>query len=315
MDDAPVGTRAVPRSSASGSRRLPSWFRVKLPAGQEQRTFRQTTFTVHDNALNTVCREAHCPNIHDCWSRGTATFMVAGRSCTRQCRFCAVTHVHRPPPPDPDEPLHLAEAVGDMELDYAVITVVNRDDLPDGGASHYRRCLDAVHARSPEVGLELLCSDLGGDEEALAGLLRGAPLCVFAHNVETVERLTPKVRDGRASFAQSLRVLRLAGKMRPDLFTKSSLMVGIGETNAEVTEAMRALRDAGVELLTIGQYLSPSPAHYPVVSFPPPQQFRAWHREARALGFLAVAAGPLVRSSFRAGELWRNARKRRGTGT
>jgi lipoyl synthase len=310
MSREPAGSAGGSAAPSSGKPRLPSWFRVKLPSGERLQAFRETGSTVHGNGLHTVCAEAHCPNIHDCWSRGTATFMVAGRSCTRQCGFCAVAHLRRPPSPDPDEPRQLAEAVAQMRLDYVVITVVNRDDLPDGGASHYRQCLDAVHDRSPEVGLELLCSDLEGNETALAELLDGAPLRVFAHNVETVERLTGTVRDPRASFRRSLHVLEFTKELRPDLLTKSSLMVGLGETDAEVTETLRSLRESGTDLLTIGQYLSPSPAHHPVVAFPTRERFKEWQREARELGFLAVVSGPLVRSSFRAGQLWRKAQAR-----
>lgn len=286
---------------------LPPWFRVRLPAGERLQAFQGTDAAVHAHRLHTVCEEAHCPNIHDCWGRGTATFMIAGQTCTRSCHFCSVEHRRVPPPLDADEPRHLAEAIARMGLAYAVITVVNRDDLPDGGAAHYRACLDAVHARKPEVGLELLCSDLDGNEAALAALLDGAPLQVFAHNVETVERLTPNVRDRKASFRKSLRILAASKRLRPALLTKSSIMVGLGESAADMTAAMAALREAGVDLLTLGQYLAPSPAHYPIMSYPPPEQFDAWKQEALALGFRAVASGPLVRSSFRAGSLFRDA--------
>ena len=195
--------------------------------------------------------------------RGTATFMVAGKECTRGCRFCAVETLREPAAPDAHEPRHLADAIAAMGLSYAVITVVNRDDLPDGGASHYRACLDAVHARMPHVGLELLCSDLAGNEAALAELLDGAPLQVFAHNVETVERLTSEVRDPRASFAQSLRILEAAKELQPGLVSKSSIMLGMGESGTELEEAFRALRDVGVELLTLGQYLAPGSGYHP----------------------------------------------------
>lgn len=286
---------------------LPPWFRVRLPAGERLQAFQGTDAAVHANRLHTVCEEAHCPNIHECWGRGTATFMIAGQTCTRSCHFCSVEHRRVPPPLDGNEPLNLAEAIARMGLTYAVITVVNRDDLPDGGAAHYRACLDAVHTRLPAVGLELLCSDLDGNEDALAALLDGAPLKVFAHNVETVERLTPNVRDRKASFRKSLRMLAASKRLQPALATKSSIMVGLGESAADMTAAMSALREAGVDLLTLGQYLAPSPAHYPVMSYPPPEQFDAWKQEALALGFRAVASGPLVRSSFRAETLFRDA--------
>jgi lipoic acid synthetase len=233
--------------------------------------------------------------------------MVAGKSCTRACRFCSVEHDRRPDPPDPQEPFRLAQAIAALSLDYAVITVVNRDDLPDGGISHYRACLDAVHQQSPKTDLELLGSDLAGDENALAQLLDGAPLKVFAHNVETVERLTPNIRDRKASFRTSLRILEASKQLRPDLLTKSSLMLGLGETDQDIEQTLIALRSVGVDLFTMGQYLAPTAAHYPVLSFPPPEQFEHWQSRALELGFKAAACGPLIRSSYKAGELYRKA--------
>ena len=283
--------------------RLPEWFRVELPTGEAMARYRSTTNAVSDNALHTVCEEAHCPNIHECWGRGTATFMVAGKECTRGCRFCAVETLRAPEAPDAHEPQNLADAIAAMGLSYTVITVVNRDDLPDGGARHYRACLDAVHARMPQVGLELLCSDLAGNEVALAELLDGAPLQVFAHNIETVERLTSEVRDPRASFAQSLRILEAAKELQPGLVTKSSIMLGMGETETELDEAFRALRNVGVELLTLGQYLAPGSGYHPVREFVTPERFEALAQQAKTLGFRAVASGPLVRSSYRAESL------------
>ena len=285
--------------------RLPAWFRTTLPSGEAMDAFRDTKASVKDNALHTVCEEARCPNIHDCWSSGDATYMIAGQQCTRGCRFCAVGTIKRAPPLDPDEPMHLADAVASMPLRHAVITVVNRDDLADSGASHYRACLDAVHDRSPEVTLELLCSDLAGDHKALAMLLDGAPLRVFAHNVECVPRLDKKVRDHRASFDQSLGILREARRLRPDLLIKTSIMVGLGETDEELEDAMALVRDAGVDLITLGQYLAPSSKHLPVDRFPEPERYEEWADHAMDLGFLGVASGPLVRSSFKAGLLLR----------
>jgi len=289
-------------------KRLPRWFRTSLPTGTAQIRYNETKSNVHEHGLHTVCEEARCPNVHDCWGRGTATFMVAGEVCTRGCRFCAVGTVKTPPPLDADEPTELAEAVERMGLSHAVITVVNRDDLPDGGASHYRDCIVAVNQRSPEVGLELLCSDLDGDLEALAMLLDGLPLRVFAHNVECVPRLDALVRDPRASFEQSLRILSEARRLRPDIRIKSSIMVGLGESDEEVTEAMGMLYEAGVEMVTLGQYLQPGDRHLPVERFPEPWQFAEWDRKARDMGFKAVASGPLVRSSYRAGLLWEEAK-------
>ncbi len=289
--------------TARARTRLPEWFRVELPTGEAMARYRSTTNAVSDNALHTVCEEAHCPNIHEGWGRGTATFMVAGKECTRGCRFCAVETLRAPEAPDAHEPQNLADAIAGMGLSYTVITVVNRDDLPDGGARHYRACLDAVHARMPQVGLELLCSDLAGNEVALAELLDGAPLQVFAHNIETVERLTSEVRDPRASFAQSLRILEAAKELQPGLVTKSSIMLGMGETEAELDEAFRALRNVGVELLTLGQYLAPGSGYHPVHEFVTPELFEALAQQAKTLGFRAVASGPLVRSSYRAESL------------
>lgn len=297
--------RPLTMASDASRPRLPAWFRTTLPSGEAMEAFRATKAAVKDNALHTVCEEARCPNVHDCWSSGDATFMIAGQECTRGCRFCAVGTIKRAPPLDPKEPQHLAEAVASMPLRHAVITVVNRDDLADSGAAHYRACLDAVAERCPEVTLELLCSDLAGDHEALASLLDGAPLSVFAHNVECVPRLDRTVRDHRASFSQSLGILCEARRLRPDLLIKTSLMVGLGESDEEIHEAMRLVRTAGVDLITLGQYLAPSEKHLPVDRFPEPSMFETWADEAMDLGFLGVASGPLVRSSFKAGLLLR----------
>ena len=289
-------------------KRLPPWFRTYLPTGDAQIAFNGVRGNVLEHNLNTVCQQAQCPNIHDCWGRGTATFMVAGEECTRACRFCAVGTVKDPPPLDQNEPSNLAEAVDLMGVTHAVITCVNRDELSDGGASHYRACLEAVHARRPDIGLEFLSSDLDGNLDALAALLTGLELRVFAHNVECVPRLDSVVRDHRASFEQSLNILREAKRLRPDILTKSSIMVGVGETDEEVVQAMRLLRGVGVDLLTIGQYLAPSPRHLVVDRFPEPERFIEWDQAAREMGFKAVACGPLVRSSYRAGLLYEEAK-------
>ena len=299
---------AKSEATKSPSRRLPDWFRTTLPTGEQQSVFNDTKAAVKDNKLHTVCEEARCPNIHDCWASGDATFMIAGQECTRGCRFCAVGTIKRPPPLDPDEPAHLAQAVASMNLRHAVITVVNRDDLPDSGADHYKQCIAAVAKTTPKVTLELLCSDLAGDLEALAHLLEESPLSVFAHNVECVPRLDATVRDARASFGQSLSILREAKRLRPDIITKSSLMVGVGETDDEIDEALGLLREAGVDLITIGQYLAPSKNHLAVDRFPEPERYDEWATLAINLGFSGVASGPLVRSSFKAGLLLRKTR-------
>ena len=290
--------------------RLPEWFRTSLPTGELQRKFKETKATVTDNMLHTVCQEARCPNIHECWAAKDATFMVAGQECTRGCRFCAVGSIKTPPPLDEDEPANLADAISTMGLNHAVITVVNRDDLADSGASHYRKCLEAVRERTPEVSLELLCSDLAGDHQALHDLLDGLELEVFAHNVECVPRLDSKVRDHRATFEQSIGILKEAKRLRPEILTKSSIMVGLGETDDEITEALQLLKDAGVDLVTIGQYLAPSPKHLAVDRFPEPERYDEWSKQIEEMGFLGWACGPLVRSSYKAGELLTNASAR-----
>jgi len=284
-------------------KRLPEWFKVTLPSGENMQRYNATTSSVKDNQLHTVCEEARCPNIHDCWGRGTATFMIAGKACTRGCRFCAVDTIRNPPLPEEDEPVKLAEAIQRMGLTYSVITVVNRDDLEDGGALHYKKCIDAVHNLNPYVGLELLCSDLSGNIEALDLLLQNSPLTVFAHNVETVRRLTPRVRDPRATFDQSLLILKKAKELRPDIITKSSIMLGLGETEEDIVESFEELRSAEVDLITIGQYLSPGSRYHPVISFPSPETFDRLAQIAKEMGFKAIASGPMVRSSYRAESL------------
>lgn len=293
--------------------RLPEWLRAQPPSGEALALFNRTRGAIDQGGLHTVCEEARCPNIHDCWGRGTATFMIAGKECTRGCRFCSVETLKAPPPLDPDEPDHLADAVLRMRLSHVVITVVNRDDRPDGGAMHYRQCVERVRERAQGVTIELLSSDLAGNWQALEDLLVGLPLEVFAHNVECVPRLDKRVRDPRASFSQSLEVLRRAKQLRPDMVTKSSLMVGLGETNDEIVAALGQLRSVGVDLVTLGQYLSPGrpgERFLPVDRYATPEEFNAWADAAMGMGFAGVASGPMVRSSFRAGELLEQARQK-----
>ncbi|WP_218931932.1 lipoyl synthase [Adhaeretor mobilis] len=306
-------TNSLPIVEKPARQRLPEWLRVNLPAGGGQQTFNGTDAAVHGNSLNTVCEEARCPNIHDCWARGTATFMIAGDSCTRGCRFCSVETLKAPPLPEAEEPERLADAVERLQLKHVVITVVNRDDLCDGGAGHYRKCVEAVHQRLPNTTIELLSSDLDGNWKALASLLHESPLAVFAHNVECVPRLDELVRDPRASFVQSLDALKHAKQIAPEIVTKSSLMVGLGETDEEITSAMQQLRDNGVQLITLGQYLAPGrpgTRFLPVDRYVHPDQFAEFERQAHQMGFQGVASGPLVRSSYRAGELLAKARSR-----
>lgn len=250
--------------------------------------------------LSTVCREAKCPNRGECYASGTATFLIAGDVCTRGCRFCAVES-RRPAPLDPGEPQRVAEAVEAMGLRHAVITMVTRDDLADGAAAHVVATIEAVRARTPGVAVEVLVSDFGGEGTSVDAVADARP-DVFNHNVETVPRLYETVRPG-ADYRRSLAVLARAGERVPSMPTKSGLMLGLGETHDEVVEVMRDLREAGVGLLTLGQYLRPSAAHLPVAAFIEPDEFAGLARIGRHLGFSGVASAPFVRSSYHAAEL------------
>lgn len=277
--------------------RLPEWLRLKLPTTA---SFARTRALLDELRLHTVCESARCPNHWECWSRGTATFMIGGDRCTRACRFCAVDTA-KPLPLDPDEPQRVAEAARRMRLRHVVITAVARDDLPDGGAEHFRQTIEAVRALNPGVVIEVLTPDFNARPEALDRVLAARPH-IFNHNLETVRRLTPHVRH-RATYERSLAVLALARARGPaGLYTKSGLMLGLGERAEEVDAALRDLRAVGCDLLTLGQYLQPTPRHLPVVEFLPPARFAEYGRRARALGFVHVASGPLVRSSYHADE-------------
>ncbi len=280
--------------------RKPEWLRVR-PAGGESYAHLKGLLRTLD--LHTVCEEAHCPNVWECWGGGTATIMLLGDLCTRGCRFCAVRSGNPQGALDLDEPRKVAEALADLGLTYVVLTSVDRDDLPDGGASHFAATIRAIKARSPGILVEALIPDFQGDLDAVRTVVDAGP-DVLDHNLETVRRLQGAARDRRANYEQSLSVLRGAKAMRPGLFTKSSLMLGLGETREEVLEAMRDLRANGVDLLTLGQYLRPSEWHLPVQEYVSPEAFDALRVRGEALGFAYVAAGPLVRSSYRAGELF-----------
>jgi len=253
--------------------------------------------------LHTVCEEAHCPNVHECWGGGTATIMLMGSVCTRGCRFCAVTSGHPKGYLDPLEPWKVAQVISEWGLDYIVLTSVARDDLPDGGAEHFAKTIRAIKQKTPRTLVEVLIPDFRGDINALKTVVDAQP-DVIDHNIETVERLTPRVRDRRASYRQSLAVLENVKKLDPTRYTKSSIMVGLGETDEEVLQTMRDLRAVGVDILTIGQYLRPSPRHIEVVEYVHPDKFAQWKEAGEALGFRYVASGPLVRSSYRAGEFF-----------
>ncbi len=277
--------------------RKPDWLKVRLPAGEGYERVRSLLQSLD---LHTVCAESRCPNMAECWGGGTATVMLMGAVCTRACRFCHVVS-GRPEPLDPREPRHLAEAVARLGLRYLVVTSVDRDDLPDGGAGHFASAIRELKGASPGTKVEVLIPDFRG-ETALLDVVAAAGPDVVAQNLETVRRLTSSVRDPRAGYDQTLEVLRHL-KSR-GLVTKSSLMVGLGETRAELREAFADLRAAGVDVLTVGQYLRPSPWNLPVERFVEPSEFDELAGEARELGFLYVAAGPLVRSSYRAAELF-----------
>jgi lipoic acid synthetase len=281
---------------------LVPWLKVRLPGGESYGRIKAVS---RERGLHTVCEEARCPNIAECWGGGTATFMILGDECTRGCRFCAVASAARPGLPDEAEPENLGRTLAGMGLDYAVITTVCRDDLPDQGAGHIARCLDAARRLSPATKIELLVQDFRGEREPLETVLAASP-DVLSHNIETVERLSPRVRDARAGYGQSLALLRRAKDLSSKTPTKSSLMLGLGETEEEVVDALRDLREAGVSIVTLGQYLRPtrSPRHLPVERYVEPAVFRRHESTARKMGFLFVASGPFVRSSYRAGELF-----------
>jgi lipoic acid synthetase len=274
--------------------RKPAWIRVK--AGGETGRFGEIKRMLREQKLHTVCEEASCPNIGECFGRGTATFMILGDVCTRRCPFCDVGH-GRPLPPDPDEPTRLAESVALLKLRYVVITSVDRDDLRDGGAGHFAEVTAALRERSPATLVETLAPDFRGRMDAALDALGRALPDVQNHNLETVPRLYRQVRPG-ADYAHSLEFLRRFKERYPDVPTKSGLMVGLGETDKEILQVMRDLRRHGVELLTVGQYLAPSPHHLPVVRYAPPDTFRMFEEAASAMGFSGAACGPMVRSSY-----------------
>ena len=306
------GRPAAPRPASDERRsveRKPPWLKVPLPGGEGYSRLKGLTQRL---SLNTVCEEARCPNIGECWkgAEATMTLMVLGDECTRRCRFCAVKTVDRAAAPDPSEPEHVGLAVGELDLGYVVITSVDRDDLEDGGAAHYAACIRSIREHSPRTVVETLIPDYTG--ESMQTLMTARP-DVLAHNVEVVSRLQRKIRDPRCSFERSLETLAQAKACDPEVLTKSSLMVGLGETRAEVHESMRALREVGTDFMTLGQYLRPSSQHAPVKEYITPEVFDELRQEGLAMGFAYVASGPLVRSSYKAGEFFaeRLVRKRR----
>lgn len=293
------------RAAEVASSKKPSWLKIRPPGGEN---YTRIKGMLRERNLHTVCEEAHCPNLSECWASGTATFMLGSEICTRACRFCAIQTSRTPPPLDPAEPEHIAESVAALNLKYVVLTSVDRDDLDDGGAHHFAETIRAIKHRAPQVIVEALVPDFRGDARAVE-IIVDSGLDVYAHNIETVRRLQYRVRDPRAGYVQSLETLKYAKEYavrspRAPLFTKSAVMLGLGEEAVELGESFADLRTFGVDVLTIGQYLRPSLTHLPVEKFYTPKEFDAIGEEARGHGFLYVASGPMVRSSYRAAELF-----------
>ena len=276
--------------------RKPAWLRGNIKTSPN---YKQLKKIVHQRKLNTVCEEAMCPNISECWNHGTATFMLLGSVCTRACKFCAVDTGNPKSKLDSEEPKKVATSISLMNIKYAVLTSVNRDDLPDGGAGHYAKTVKAIKKKTPEVIIEALAPDFLGQKESIE-LLLDSGLEVFAQNVETVNRLTNKVRDPRAGYRQTLKILSYSKEYQPTVLTKTSLMLGLGETHNEVYKTMKDIRARGVDILTLGQYMRPTANHLPINKWYTPEEFAFLKEKALNLGFLDVASGPMVRSSYRA---------------
>ncbi len=280
----------------------PRWLKSEQVKGERLYDIKRN---LREGKLFTVCEEARCPNISECWNSGTATFMILGDTCTRGCRFCAVKTGNPAGLLDHDEPMNTALNIKKMNLDYAVITMVDRDDLPDGGAAHIAKTIEAIQTQNPGLILEILAGDFQGKEGPLKDVLfAGQGVDVFAHNLETVRRLSPRVRDARAKYDQSLKVLENAKRLRPASFTKSALMLGLGEEPAEIEQSLKDMREVGVDIVTIGQYLQPSNKHLSIKRFVHPDEFKHWQQFAESIGFKGVASGPLVRSSYKAAHLF-----------
>jgi lipoic acid synthetase len=290
------GVKSAGDGGIQPARGKPRWLKARIPAGKNYHRVKQI---VTDNRLSTVCEESKCPNIGECWDNGTATIMLMGAVCTRACRFCAVDTGNPNGWLDSEEPNHAAQSVSLMDLKYVVLTSVDRDDLEDGGAGHYADCVRAIKAMNPDTAVEALTPDFSGRESDVERVVDSG-VDVFAQNVETVRRLTHPVRDPRAGYEQTLAVLAYAKVHRADVLTKTSVMVGLGETDAELAETLRDLAAVGVDIVTFGQYLQPTRNHLPVRCFVTPEQFETYRQWGLELGFLEVVSGPLVRSSYRA---------------
>jgi lipoyl synthase len=277
----------------------PEWIRMRLPSGQN---YVNVKHTVASLGLHTVCEEARCPNIGECWGGGTATIMIMGDTCTRGCRFCSVTS-GKPLFLDPNEPDKVAKAIRKWGLKYVVITSVCRDDLPDGGANHFAKTIKSIKKESPQTVVEPLIPDFQGNPEAVEKIIGSGPE-VISHNIETVARLSPLIRDTRATYQQSLRVLEMIKEINCKIYTKSSLMLGLGETEEEVIQAAKDLRSVGVDIVSMGQYLQPTTRHSPVKEYVSPEKFEWYKNRIENMGFAYTVAGPFIRSSYKAGELF-----------
>jgi lipoic acid synthetase len=282
----------------------PDWLKIRPPAGEN---YTQIKGMLRELKLHTVCEEARCPNVAECWASGTATVMLGGDTCTRACRFCAIKTARRPPPLDPQEPENVAASIVAMKLKYVVLTSVDRDDLADGGAHHFAHTIRAIKRRDPSIVVEALVPDFRGDHKAVE-IIVDSGLDVYAHNIETVKRLQYRVRDPRAGYLQSLRTLEYARKYGEktgqNVYTKSSIMLGLGETESEINEAFDDLRTHGVDVVTLGQYLRPTMNHLPVERYLEPKEYTDLGKAAEAKGFLYVASGAMVRSSYKAAEFF-----------
>lgn len=315
-DDTTPTTPAEPVFPSRGKAtigRKPDWLKVKAPTGEN---YQRIKGMLGELKLATVCQEARCPNMGECWGGGTATFMLMGEVCTRGCKFCNIKTGNPQGVIDPLEPEKVAYSIAQMNLEYVVITSVDRDDLPDQGSGHFARTVRTIKKLDPELIVEILTPDFRGEDELIKSLVDAKP-DVFAHNLETVERLQKYVRDPRATYQQSLHVLDLVKKHDPTRFTKTSLMLGLGETDSEILQTLHDLRKIDCDVVTFGQYLQPTEKHLKVESFVTPEKFAQWQKVAEDLGFLYVASGALVRSSYRAGEFFMKAmiEKRKGEST
>jgi lipoic acid synthetase len=290
---APISTKAPPLPK-------PSWLKVRASTGENYSRIKDMLGNLN---LATVCQSARCPNIGECWNGGTATFMIMGDVCTRGCRFCNVKTGNPKGVLDPFEPEKIAYSISQMNLEYVVITTVDRDDLPDQGAEHFSRTVTTIKKLAPNLIVEILAGDFRGDRD-LTWQLTDAKPDVYAHNIETVERLTPKVRDRRAGYRQTLKVLEMVKERDATRYTKTSLMLGLGETDEEILQTLKDLRSVGCDVVTFGQYLQPTKRHLKVEEYVTPEKFKEWQTIAEGMGYLYVASGPLVRSSYRAGEFF-----------